>query len=544
MANQEFYSRIIHKHDIEANWNTAAEKSNLIPKQGEIIVYDRDENYDYERIKIGDGITNVTNLPFIDKTLADLVGTKNDTTTTDTAFGRIAKAQATAEAAQGSANSHKSFSTIKVGSTSITADSTSDTLTFVAGTNVSITPDATNDKITINVPTASGTQAGATIVYPVASCTTFSSDSGTVTPLAVQKGAKMFAITRPTSSTNKAITRYSNTAGDVQDSKIIIEDVTNTGDISKKAQVIAIPAEGGKKMVYGYCTDQVDGTSFIGGVFDANATAYPYSQGLAIGGTSGNLLWKGNKVIDAGCIGDYANKTTVDSSLSSTSTNPVQNKVINSALAGKLSTTGTAAKATADANGNNIANTYAKKTDVSLYIGEEDTGTSVEVINVDTFGGRPPEYYASADNVIKKSGDTMTGTLTLSGDPTANMHAATKQYVDSQKPIVVWRNEARTSAFAAQTISVPAIVNANSLYFRFSYSNTASPIHLFDGLARKSDDTNIYRFSQTVYDSATYTCVRAATINWDEGTIEFDGGKQNASANTSRAIPIDITILD
>lgn len=188
---------------------------------------------------------------------------------------------------------------------------------------------------TISVPTASGTAAGVTIVYPAASCTTFSGDSGTVTPLAVQKGAKMFAITRPTSSTNKAITRYSNTTGDVQDSKIIIEDVTNTRDSSKKAQVIAIPAEGGKKMVYGYCTDQVDGTSFIGGVFDADATEYPYAAGLAIGGTSGNLLWKGAKVAT---VNDIPSSLTVDSALSSTSTNPVQNKVINSALAGKSDT--------------------------------------------------------------------------------------------------------------------------------------------------------------------------------------------------------------
>lgn len=157
------------------------------------------------------------------------------------------------------------------------------------------------------LPAASGTQAGITLVYPSASCTTFSSDSGTVTPLAVQKGAKMFAITRPTSSTNKAITRYSNTTGDVQDSKIIIEDVTNARDSSKKAQVIAIPAEGNKKMVYGYCTDQVDGTSFIGGVFDADATEYPYAQGLAIGGTSGNLLWKGTKVATVTEITDAMN---------------------------------------------------------------------------------------------------------------------------------------------------------------------------------------------------------------------------------------------
>lgn len=50
-------------------------------------------------------------------------------------------------------------------------------------------------------------------------------------------------------------------------------------------------------MVYGYCTDQVDGTSFIGGIFDQSATSYPYAEGLAIGGTSGNLLWKGKKVL-------------------------------------------------------------------------------------------------------------------------------------------------------------------------------------------------------------------------------------------------------
>ena len=150
-----------------------------------------------------------------------------------------------------------------------------------------------------DIPTASGTVAGITIVYPEKSCTTFTSDSGTVTPLAVQKAAKMFAITRPSATTSSAITRYSNTTGDVQNSRVIIEDVTNTKDSSKKAQVISIPAEGGKKMVYGYCTDQVDGTSFIGGLFSSSATSYPYSAGLAIGGSSGNLLWKGEKVATA-----------------------------------------------------------------------------------------------------------------------------------------------------------------------------------------------------------------------------------------------------
>lgn len=157
------------------------------------------------------------------------------------------------------------------------------------GSNISISSGK------ISVPEASGTTKGVTIVWPAAQCTTFSSDNGTVTPLAVQKGAKMFAITRPASSTEKAITRYSDTTGNVQNSTIIIEDVVNSRN-GNAAQVIAVPASGGKKMVYGYCTDQVDGTSFIGGIFDASATEYPYSEGLAIGGSSGNLLWKGAKV--------------------------------------------------------------------------------------------------------------------------------------------------------------------------------------------------------------------------------------------------------
>ena len=159
------------------------------------------------------------------------------------------------------------------------------------------------------LPVATGSAAGITIVYPAASCTTFSSDSGTITPLAAQKAAKMFAITRPTSVEN-TIPRFTNTTGDVESTGIKIESVTNSKDSSKTAHVLSIPAEGGKKMVYGYCTDQVDGTSFIGGVFDADETSFPYSAGLAIGGTSGNLLWKGSKVITESSLAEYNYATT------------------------------------------------------------------------------------------------------------------------------------------------------------------------------------------------------------------------------------------
>ena len=58
---KELNSRIVLKHDIEANWNRA---TTFIPNQGEIIIYDIDDNYSYERFKIGDGITTAIDLPF------------------------------------------------------------------------------------------------------------------------------------------------------------------------------------------------------------------------------------------------------------------------------------------------------------------------------------------------------------------------------------------------------------------------------------------------------------------------------------------------
>lgn len=51
--------------------------------------------------------------------------------------------------AEGAEVNQNAFSNIIVGSTTVAADSKTDTLTLVAGTNVTLTPDATNDKITI-----------------------------------------------------------------------------------------------------------------------------------------------------------------------------------------------------------------------------------------------------------------------------------------------------------------------------------------------------------------------------------------------------------
>lgn len=61
MAERNIKTRIQQKYDIEANWKQAV---NFIPKAGEIIIYAIDQNTSYERMKIGDGVTPVNDLPF------------------------------------------------------------------------------------------------------------------------------------------------------------------------------------------------------------------------------------------------------------------------------------------------------------------------------------------------------------------------------------------------------------------------------------------------------------------------------------------------
>lgn len=63
MSEKRIYGRLVCKHDTAANWAKAA---NFTPLKGEVIIYDIDADYDYERMKIGDGAKNVNALPFCD----------------------------------------------------------------------------------------------------------------------------------------------------------------------------------------------------------------------------------------------------------------------------------------------------------------------------------------------------------------------------------------------------------------------------------------------------------------------------------------------
>lgn len=100
---------------------------------------------------------------------------------------------------------------------------------------------------------------------------------------------------------------------------------------------------------------------------------------------------------------------TVDSTLSSTSTNPVQNKVIYAALNNKLDKNGVAAYAARDSSGNIITDTYAKKSEVSGVVKSvnniaPDSNGNV-TITVSGGGGGSGDY-------LPLTGGTVTGGIT------------------------------------------------------------------------------------------------------------------------------------
>ena len=70
MVEKTIKCRLVQKHDVQSNWEV---KKDFIPKQGEMIVYDIDDNYNYERMKIGDGKTVIGALPFVDDPIRTLI---------------------------------------------------------------------------------------------------------------------------------------------------------------------------------------------------------------------------------------------------------------------------------------------------------------------------------------------------------------------------------------------------------------------------------------------------------------------------------------
>lgn len=151
----------------------------------------------------------------------------------------------------------------------------------------------------------------------------------------------------------------------------------------------------------------------------------------------------GNVTVNVGSGGGTGGTNiTVDSTLSSTSTNPVQNKVLYAALNNKLDKNGTATYAARDSSGNIISSTYAKKTDLNSYVKSINNmkPDSAGNVNISSSGGGSnitidATLSGTSSNAIANK--AVYAALENKLDKTGTAAAATKATQDSYGNVIV-----------------------------------------------------------------------------------------------------------
>lgn len=151
---------------------------------------------------------------------------------------------------------------------------------------------------------------------------------------------------------------------------------------------------------------------------------------------------------------------------------------------------------------------YAKKTDLDGYATESEVDTKLE-------------------DYLPKSGGTMTGALTLKGEPTADLQAATKKYVDDKAPLIIdTKNISNASGVkAALNLINVALGNRDVILFQNSV-----PARYYS-LSTVSTSSAIFA---SVENKKIYT----ATLSFDADSISYD--VRNISA-TQRTVTLSST---
>ncbi len=282
--------------------------------------------------------------------------------------------------ASGAEVNQNAFSNVKVGTTTVAADGKTDTLELVAGSNITLTPDATNDKVTIAAtdtkytaasanPLMDGTAAVGTSAKYAREDHVHPSDTSRVPTTRKVNGHALSAdvtVTKSdiglgnvdnTADANKPISTATQTA---LDSKLETVKVNGTAlTVTDKSVDVTVPIAS---------AEEVNGSTEylklgVFGIIEGEVSPYRVPMLDASG-----LM---NQVNLPAATSSAKGAVTVDTALSSTSKNPLQNKAINTALGNKANLasptfTGTpkAPTASAGTNTTQIATTAFVKTAV------------------------------------------------------------------------------------------------------------------------------------------------------------------------------------
>lgn len=151
---------------------------------------------------------------------------------------------------------------------------------------------------------------------------------------------------------------------------------------------------------------------------------------------------------------------------------------------------------------------YAKKTDLDTYATESEVDTKLE-------------------DYLPKSGGTMTGALTLKGEPTADLQAATKKYVDDKAPLIIDTKNISNASGVKATLNLINVALGNRDVILFQNSVPAR----YYSLSTVSTSSAIFA---SVENKKIYT----ATLSFDADSISYD--VRNISA-TQRTVTLSST---
>ena len=174
---------------------------------------------------------------------------------------------------------------------------------------INIKSASSSSEKTITIPDKAGTIALTSDIHD--GTLTIRKNGETVGTFTANQSSSVTAnITVPTKASD--VNALSLDGGTINKSKTIKMDAsTNSDGANLKWGTV-----NSKNPYIGYASDQVDGTFVVGSLLGTN-----YASGLAIGGGSGNLLWKGAKVATTNDIPDVSGKANLSGTNNFTGSN-------------------------------------------------------------------------------------------------------------------------------------------------------------------------------------------------------------------------------